>query len=166
MWAAHRPDAQSVCYTCGMKIPDIAKVLIECEHIIAKAVPIIAEPHRRGGYLCIASDSGVIYATARYGEIASGEKAQRYIKLSQEKALRLAIHPEHVSSWQSRDKTADQSGGAIRVGHLIYSFSGLPELWDEACMIALAKAVPMANVDVSYWKSISDASSNPHVGLI
>jgi len=149
-----------------MKIRDLTVILNAFESIITKAVPIIAESHRRGGYLCIVSDSGVIYATVRYGEILSEEKAQRYIKLSQEKALRLASHPEHVSSWQSRSDAADQKGGAVRVGRLIYSFSGLPELWDEACMIALAKAVPMANIDTTYWKSIADASSNPYVGLI
>ena len=69
---------------------------------------------------------------------------------SQEKARRLfANQLQHgISSWQTRDLKLDQFGGAIRIfitigednhtERLILSFSGLPEIGDEAVMLCTA----------------------------
>jgi hypothetical protein len=49
----------------------------------------------------------------------------------------LSFQIGHVSSWESRDPGHDRWGGAIRIEDLIFSFSGLPELADEALMLGV-----------------------------
>ena len=68
------------------------------------------------------------------------EKFEKYYSFSHEKAQRLRkfVFDGHVSSWQSRDESAGQWGGAISAGSVIFSFSGLPELADEAIMLMAA----------------------------
>lgn len=58
----------------------------------------------------------------------------------QEKCARLAkFAPEgHVSSYQSRDESAQQYGGGVVVQNWAMAFSGLPEEGDQAVMLALA----------------------------
>ena len=88
---------------------------------------------RTGSYLCVTGARlGLpIYQPALIG-IVSPEKSDRYFSLSQEKPRRLSQHPEHLSSWQSRNPDADQYGGAIKMGDKNFSLSGYPELGDEA----------------------------------
>lgn len=89
------------------------------------------------------------------GEVVE-EKFSKYGDLSLEKATRMAEHPEHWCSAQSRDPddiTEDQLaaeggrqrrwGGAIRSHKtgLIYSFSGLPEACDHAMMVWVVSIV-------------------------
>ncbi len=89
-----------------------------------------------GGYFCIADGiTGTPYLTILIGEVENS-KADRYYEFCREKAQRLAANPDHLSSWQSRDERTGQYGGAIRVGRHILSFSGLPELGDEAILLA------------------------------
>ena len=66
------------------------------------------------------------------------ERGQKYLELAQEKARRLAEHPDHWSSWQSRNPDEGKWGGAVNAGAYIFSFSGLPELADEAAMLLTA----------------------------
>lgn len=61
-----------------------------------------------------------------------------YRMFAQEKAWRLLSRPSDASSYQSRDEAHEKWGGAIRAGDYILSFSGLPELVDEALMLVLA----------------------------
>ncbi|MBP6943046.1 MAG: hypothetical protein KBB55_03305 [Candidatus Buchananbacteria bacterium] len=63
------------------------------------------------------------------------EKRINSFGFCQEKAQRLARNPDHCSSWQSRNVALRHYGGAIRCGEYIISFSGLPELGDEAMML-------------------------------
>ncbi len=76
----------------------------------------------------------------------------RYQYFADEKAARLAQHPEHVSSWQSRDvsppnKMDHKYGGAIRVSpELIFSFSGFSEHEDEMLCAIAAWHINLLNV--------------------
>jgi len=77
---------------------------------------------------------GELILLARIG-IMPPNKYEKYLAFSLEKGLRLFAHlPQHKSSWQSRDNVKFW-GGAIVSKSLILSFSGLPELADEALML-------------------------------
>ena len=92
---------------------------------------------RKGGYFCVADGlSGSPLLAGLVGEIPL-EKVEKYMEFAQEKARRLSFQIGHVSSWESRDPSHDQWGGAIRIESLIFSFSGLPELADEALMLGV-----------------------------
>lgn len=62
----------------------------------------------------------------------------RSSEFTQEKARRLASNRFHVSSWESREPQNQKYGGAIRVGDLILSFSGIPEEGDEMLCLTIA----------------------------
>lgn len=66
------------------------------------------------------------------------DKREKRLALCQEKARRLALNHKHNSSFQSRNPEEARFAGAIRAGTLILSFSGLPELDDEALMAYVA----------------------------
>ena len=65
------------------------------------------------------------------------EKEDKYRAFSAEKALRLSLHDDHVSSFQSRNEANDQWPGAVRRDKEedIFSFSGLPWKADEALVL-------------------------------
>ncbi len=68
-------------------------------------------------------------------------KARKYLWCSQEKPKRLIemnFKYGHVLSWQSKDVTKNQYGGSVWCGEFAISFSGLPELADEALCLVLA----------------------------
>lgn len=88
---------------------------------------------RPGGFFCLATETGEPLLVALIGQIPPAKWA-KYFSLSMEKARRLAIYPKHATSFESRDEEREMYGGAVRVGSAIYSFSGLPELHDEALM--------------------------------
>ena len=95
---------------------------------------------KTGGYFCLA-DAGTgnpLFEPALIGTVPQ-EKKEKYLAFCQEKAKRLANHPEHEASWESRNEEANEWGGALRIGTLIFSFSGLPEWGDEALMLILAE---------------------------
>lgn len=84
----------------------------------------------------------------------------RYRSFAQEKAFRLMSRPGDVSSFQSRDEAKERWGGAVRAGTYILSFSGLPELMDEAVM--LATAVRLGLIDRTEAVRIAALSGNPY----
>jgi hypothetical protein len=97
---------------------------------------------REGGYLTIKNiQSGMIEAIYLIGCIQKG-KEEKYLTLSQEKANRLfrvrMSGGNDRTSWESRNEEKMEYGGAIFFPawdeEYILSFSGLPELGDEACM--------------------------------
>lgn len=94
---------------------------------------------RNNGYFTLRTmNDGQVVLIARIG-VCKPEKADKYLSFSQEKGLRLFQQREHdVSSWQTRNEEKDLWGGAIIAGDFILSFSGLPELTDEAVMIKTA----------------------------
>lgn len=74
------------------------------------------------------------------------EKTMAYQGYAQEKAWRLVKHyfeDNHVSSWASRNVEAEEYGGAIIVTLddevFIFTFSGLPEKYDELCDLVAAQ---------------------------
>jgi hypothetical protein len=108
--------------------------------LIYRVIAACQPSDRCGGYCKIYDcNSSQLIGSYRVGLIPP-EKELRYNTLSTEKAVRLLAHPEHSSSWQSRDDAADKKPGAIRGHRCIYSFSGLPWEGDEAFMLHLAVA--------------------------
>lgn len=119
------------------------------EHLDTCVTAVIAlldegEDERTGGYCTIlerddTDDDMELYqiCTVRFGEVPEG-KAGKYMSYSLEKATRLHHLPDDTLSWQSRDPGSGKWGGAIRTKTSIFSFSGLPELADEAAMLFFA----------------------------
>ncbi len=112
---------------------------------------------RTGGYFCHATEAGMARVIHSIGRVSEG-KVERYIRLCQEKAQRLAKHVGvgHSLSWQSRNLKAEEYGGSVLLAdNSILSFSGLTELGDEACCLvagvafgalAYANALAMARI--------------------
>ncbi len=106
-----------------------------------------SEFNRRGYFTLLNGDTGSINFTVPFGVIPV-DKDNKYFKLSQEKALRLFyfinknMNVFHTSSFESRNEEEGKFGGAIFADYhcnwSIFSFSGMPELIDEAMMICLA----------------------------
>lgn len=93
-----------------------------------------------GGVICVAdSKTGVPQLTCAFGSITT-EECEEYTRFALEKAKRLATHPGHFTSTESRDMstTPKRYGGAIRGRAFIFSFSGFKEEQeDEAAMLLL-----------------------------
>lgn len=110
---------------------------------------------------------GEVVLICRIGVCPSG-KAKKYFVFSQEKAQRLFSSPSHKTSFQSRDPENDKWGGAIRSTlpstPLVTSFSGLPELADEALMTFVAYQAGW--IDKPTTAIIADISNNPYIGNI
>ena len=114
---------------------------------------------RLGGFLCVLNPQiGEIVVTGLIGTEPDEKKREKYKLLAEEKARRLALHPEHQSSWESRDPDKNRWGGAIRGTRLLFSFSGLPELWDEALMLVLA--VRLKEIETAAAQAIAKKSEN------
>lgn len=96
--------------------------------------------------------------TKKIGTILDPGKEEKYRRLATEKAGRLLKHPEHLTSFSSKNDALEQYQGAIRAGDFILSFSGLPSQWDEACMIVLARLNDL--IDTDDWKKIIAESNN------
>lgn len=103
---------------------------------------------RGRGYLTLMDGiTGKILFTIPFGRIPNA-KLEEHFKLSQEGATRLfnvGLLLGHTTSYESRDPSKDQYGGAIYVNlHstvVILSFAGSPELLNEAMMTVLAKGL-------------------------
>lgn len=118
------------------------------------------KPEKRGGYLTVLVRGEPGFSLCSAVGVFDADP-ERYLAFSQEKAERLHSHwHQNISSFESRDPDQGRWGGAIRADDLIISFSGLPELVDEAVVTAAA-----------YWLSeiteyaqvlrIADISQNP-----
>lgn len=115
----------------------------------------------QGGYLSIFDRmTGQLLLECRIGKIEKDE-ADNYRLFSQLKAIRAMAFPEHLSSHQSRDEKKKQYGGAIKTPELVLSFSGLPELGDEAIVLLLAYGFNWINFD--QMMEIQQLSNNPFV---
>ncbi|MDO8650236.1 MAG: hypothetical protein Q7K33_02895 [Candidatus Berkelbacteria bacterium] len=100
------------------------------------------EQERTGGYFTIyhpvTSDHTSYEMFGRLVGLVPKEKEDRYRAFSAEKALRLSLHDDHVSSFQSCDGANNKWPGAVRKEKEsdIFSFSGLPWKADEAFVLA------------------------------
>lgn len=118
-------------------------------------------PERTGGYLCLQDmKSGVPLAITVVGTCDDDEKAKKYLTFCQEKACRLQNSPHDHTSYQSRNEANLQYGGAIRGSNYIFSFSGFPELVDEAAM--LVGAVLAGELVSEKAHDLAELSNNPH----
>ncbi len=125
---------------------------------------VLAHPDcagRSGGYLCVRRSTGsrdlpplvvILVGSAPLG------KAAKYCNFAQEKAQRLSDHPDHLSSWQTRDESADQYGGSVRGESLIASFSGLPEHADELLVVQVM--LQSGQINYPRAREIAEISDN------
>jgi hypothetical protein len=137
------------------------------EKVVATAQKIVTRAHRylkvsentkgQGGYLVVINHrSEELVLLAKVGQM-SKEIAHKCETLAREKAWRLYNHVDDWTSFDSRDVEAEvmvydysqpprlaytrpwgQWGGAVRGNRYIFSFSGFPEMLDEAMMFVLA----------------------------
>lgn len=120
---------------------------------------------REGGWIHISDPKGEVIAYERIGAVGGPDKKVKYRKLAAEKAMRLREHPEHVTSWQSRDPDHDRWGGAIRTNDgWVFSFSGLPELWDEALLTGIVCIYEPENYQ--YLKDTRSPGVEPLVDIV
>jgi hypothetical protein len=118
------------------------------------------KPARRGGYLAVLVRGEPGFSLcSRVGIFI--DDSEQYLTFSKEKAERLqGLWHQHLSSWQSRDPDQGRWGGAIRADQIIISFSGLPELVDEAVVTAAAYWLGELTEYAQVLK-IVDISKNP-----
>ena len=145
-----------------MKGIEIEKIVQTAEKHIKHACKF-AGRDRLGGVLCMADPGGIILV-CQIGEVPDADALSRFLGTCQEKVRRLLENPSHFSGWQSRDFDNKKYGGAIRTsGDLIFSFSGLSELLDEAFSALLANRLAMS-MGMWRWDEIKNFSNNVHMG--
>ncbi len=116
------------------------------QHILERILPILNQgkpeaEHRHGGQLFIMRRDGDGYRPhilVPIGVIVDEGKGRQWQINAIEKAIRLSRNNDTIS-WLTRDPNDGKYGGAIRASGYIPSFSGLPELADEAFMVLLAE---------------------------
>jgi len=150
-------------------VMDRMNLMMVIEHacpIVSRACQFNGDKAKNGAYLSVTDWDGRLHVAVLIGEVPDKDNALKYASLCQEKALRLAQFKEHVSSWQSRNESENKWGGAIRVQGLIFSFSGLPEHWDEACAVTLAYSLSTRLLSKADYELIKHTSGNPHLGKL
>ncbi len=118
-----------------------ARLLTAVEATVKQLIPKFVEM-REGGVFCVKNArTNSLLLLAPVGRFPE-KKSARYFSFAQEKATRLYFKVKrgsrHLTSWQSRDEEKQRYGGAILADDLILSFSGLPELADEAVVAYVA----------------------------
>lgn len=126
-------------------------------------LPNSVSEEKKGGFLTIRDkNTGHILITLLIGQVLH-EKAVKYHGLSQEKGdrlhTRIGLGEKHVSSWQSRNPDSGLWGGAIAAENFIVSFSGMPELGDEAIVLIIAIQLKWLNQQEA--EKIARVSQNP-----
>lgn len=146
----------------------IAKLEQTLKELLAIATTHFADQlgGRAGGWFCMLSPITKQVLNGFHFPIGTipPEKDNRCKGLSFEKALRLSQHRNHLSSWQSRKPEVSMYGGAIRGYNYLFSFSGLPEIWDEALMLTLAFI--HEEIDFERAMAIVAESENPYFELL
>ena len=117
----------------------LTRIIEQADMVIATAVDLLAEsgqPDKCGGYFAAFDiGQGALGTLLRFG-YSPQDKVDKRIEYAIEKCTRLHGLPQHLTSYESR--SPGKFGGAVRGNSHIFSFSGLPELWDEAAMFVLA----------------------------
>jgi hypothetical protein len=118
-----------------MDAKNISKILESLESALyGFAISPLNKENKQGGYFTLLDKkSGHILVTAQIGKIPD-DKYKKYHDFSIEKARRV-FKTNRFTSYATRDEKKNQYGGAISTNDHIFSFSGLPELADEALMI-------------------------------
>ena len=115
-------------------------VLGVTERVVTTAIKMLAEagkPDKCGGYFVLLDDKGHLQLVSCIG-LNPFEKVRKRVELAWEKCGRLLDNPEDLTSFDTRNPDAERFGGAVRGRTLVFGFSGLPELWDEAAMFVVA----------------------------
>lgn len=141
---------------------EIHRVIGMVREAVQQIITVLARPDRQGGYFClIVKEKGNPTALPTLilgiGTVPT-EKGSKYFVFAQEKAHRLSEHPEHQTSWQSRNPEENKWGGAINAGPYYLSFSGLPEPADEAAMLLAAVGLGFMTRDEAL--TIAEYSNN------
>lgn len=146
--------------------------LIDCADCVINVASKMVEAEKkekRGGYLVVLEvASGSIELILRLNYFNSA-KAPKYIEFAMEKASRLYLcikgteegDERSLTSYATRNPANDKWGGAIYGKELIFSFSGLPELYDEAAMFVVA--IHLGELEESVVLDRIDAERNPHL---
>lgn len=141
--------AVALCPDCAGKYHEAA------EQTLPYALQLLDknEHRRKGGYFCIGDALGEVLDLFLVGSVPR-EKAFRYRELAQEKIRRLAAHPGHRTSYQSRNPALDHWGGAVRIRNpkhtVFFSFSGLsPDTLDEALVLMVAMQTGLVDQKVA-----------------
>lgn len=130
---------------------DVVKINEEATKILEALIKLseVKEGLKRGelliagGWLCTRTKaSGRKELSIPVGKwiLLSEEERNRCASLSEKNCQRLweNLGNWHISSWQSRNPSNNELGGAIVAGDLIVSFSGFSEFSDEAVAVRLA----------------------------
>jgi hypothetical protein len=125
-------------------------LLSVAERVVSVAVDLIKKSgidDKTGGiFYCTRWSSGRFLLMAAIG-INDPKQVPARMAVAQEKAYRVCLLSELTSfttSYDSRNPELIRWGGAVGIescdgrGDLVLSFSGLPELWDEAAMFVTA----------------------------
>lgn len=122
--------------------PDRAESVFEVAKLVLTAVMVcFSEKWKgpKGGCFCLMEKkTGIIFFVSFFGN-SPKEKMRKRFELAQEKANRLFQHPEHRTSWESRDPSDNKWGGAVAGRKFIYSFDGFPENYNTVAMAKLAE---------------------------
>ncbi len=147
-------------------MPMFSEALNELGPIVGAAIHHGKLTDRLGGYCCLTDQAGRLLGERPVGRVLElpSEKCVKYARFAPEKCVRLAQNPGHLSSMQSRCEAEEKYGGSIRGTELIYGFSGLPEKWDEACMLALAHK--LGDIEFTRVCEIAKVSNNEFVHLL
>lgn len=144
---------------------DLVLAIVEKALIEFLKLPENRDLGKKGGLFTLKDRNGrFVFSTHEIGEVPA-KKVTKYRNLSREKADRLTANPDHISSWQSRDPEEKKYGGAILVGDLILSFSGLTEHGDETVMLLTAMKILEGRFDPRRLYEIAEISNNPFVFL-
>jgi len=140
---------------------DTQNIVNEVEDVFPRALQLIGDATRTGAVLTIVgvSEESLFELRCMLGT-APADKRAKYWAFSMEKAQRLLAHPNHDSSFESRNEAELQYGGAVRAQTCIISLSGLPEKWDEAVTLVLACRTGV--MDEKKAGLIAQANQNPH----
>ena len=125
-------------------------------------LPNNPRPESKSGYFTLRSrKDGRLLIAGQIGECPA-DKYAKYKFFSWEKSERLLANianKNHLSSWQSKMEEEELYAGAIATNDFILSFSGLPQLLDEATMLVTALAFSWANYHEVL--TIAELSDNP-----
>lgn len=145
----------------------VQRILYRLQEIIVFIInpngnPILTDEERtkyRGGFICLSEiTSGLPELSLMIGEVPI-TRIGKYSSLVIEKSIRVAQN-HLISSWQNRSPEDRKYGGAILANDMIFSFSGFPELIDEAIVTVLA--FELGQIDISMVHRIVNISTNPY----
>ena len=140
---------------------DIGEIINTVTYLVEECakLPNNPRPESKSGYFTFRSrKDGRLLIAVQIGECPI-DKFAKYKFFSWEKSQRLLSNKRHLSSWQSRIEEEEMYAGAIVANDFILSFSGLPELADEAVMLVTALAFGWGQLDKML--RIAVMSSNP-----